>query len=207
LPPYKELTSEAFDGEYGRVQSAVLSQAYGYLRAKQTLGDLYPQYTNWALSSVLGDDDCIDLVALYSSNPPISLMGYRSVRIINRLRTRAWTGFDASKASKGNDGKEEEIVYIAETGTVYHKSRACTHIKLSIKSTSLTSVGDIRSKNDSIYHKCEKCGSKAKGTVYITDYGDRYHSSLSCSGLKRTISAVPISQVGDKPACSKCGGS
>jgi hypothetical protein len=126
--------------------------------------------------------------------------------MINRLRTRAWTGFDSAKAATTKES-EEEIVYVAETGTVYHKSRACTHIKLSIRSTSLANIENERSKDDSKYKKCDNCGSKAKGTVYITDYGDRYHSSLSCSGLKRTISAVPISQVGDKGACSRCGGS
>jgi hypothetical protein len=204
--PYKELTKEAFNGEYGFVQSALISETYAGLRASTTLKDSYPKHTRWVLSSILGEDDCIDLVAVYPQKPPISCMGYWDMIMINRLRTRAWTGFDSEKAASTREGDEEEIVYVAENGTVYHKSRACTHIKLSIRSTSLANIENERSKDESKYHKCENCGSKASGTVYVTDYGDRYHSSLSCSGLKRTISAVPISQVGDKGACSRCGG-
>lgn len=40
--------------------------------------------------------------------------------------------------------------------------------------------------------------------LYITETGNKYHSSLDCSGLKRHIDAVPITEVGGMGACSKC---
>jgi hypothetical protein len=203
---YKDLTHEAVDGEYGFWQSVGITLAFAKSNTQNELGEIYPEEAVWVRSQILGSDDCIDLVAEYPIRPPVGIMGFSKQTVYNRLRTRAWTGYDNAQSSTLM-GADEEIVYVAETGTVYHRSRACTYLKLSISTVDFASVKDERNYGGHKYSSCEECGFRASGTVYITNHGQRYHSSLTCSKLKRTVSAVPISQVGGKGACSKCGGS
>ena len=40
--------------------------------------------------------------------------------------------------------------------------------------------------------------------VYYTKYGNRYHNSLSCKGLKRKVKLVALGQTDGLPQCSKC---
>ena len=54
----------------------------------------------------------------------------------------------------------------------------------------------------------EYCGGKEnEGTVFITDYGNRYHTSLNCGELKRTVRSVtlPEAEEAGLRACKKCG--
>lgn len=196
---YKEIRGE----DLGAAESLGLTYAYGANKVKSKLGDNYPSNISWLRSSVMKENECIDLIAEYSVSPYIELMGYGKHTMYNRLRTRAWTGYDNAGLGKGSD--EEEIVYITPEGTVYHRSRSCTYLKLSISAIDKLFLEKKRSEDGSIYYPCEECGKSCGNTVYITNYGTRYHSSLSCSKLKRTILAVPISETEGRGACSKCG--
>lgn len=142
-----------------------------------------------------------ELSARYRVRIPVPLFHISLMSFEEKIKIKTWTGYE-----KDGFGREkEEIVYLTETGIVYHKDYHCTHLDLSIRMVKSTEVKNLRNKSGGKYHMCERCGKKASGGVYITDTGDRYHSSVSCSGLKRTIYAVPFSEIAGKRACSKCG--
>ena len=101
---------------------------------------------------------------------------------------------------------EEETVYVTETGMVYHRDYHCTYLELSIQMVPASALDGLRNESqESITPAAAACTGKAHGLVYVTDYGEKYHSSLNCSGLKRTVYAVPLSEAVGKGACSKCG--
>ena len=91
-------------------------------------------------------------------------------------------------------------------GTVYHKSLKCTHLRLSVEQTTVTQAEARRNRYGAKYYACSCCKSGVGAAVYITDTGNRYHARLSCSGLKRTIREIPLSEAWKRKACSKCGG-
>ena len=88
---------------------------------------------------------------------------------------------------------------------VYHRDNQCTYLDLSIRTAGKKDIAQLRNENGEKYRTCEKCGKKAGKNVYITNQGNRYHSSIGCSGLKRKIYAIPISEAQGKGECSRCG--
>lgn len=116
------------------------------------------------------------------------------------LGIKMWNGY-----RKGGVSQEGEVVYITETGLVYHKNYHCTYLDLSIRAVSKDALKSLRNHNGGKYHPCERCSAIGKKSVFVTENGDRYHGSLTCSGLKRTVYAVSKSEVAGKSPCSKCG--
>jgi uncharacterized CHY-type Zn-finger protein len=125
-----------------------------------------------------------------------------------RVRVRAWTGYEvaATYSLEQEEGKSA-TVYITETGNVYHKSTTCSHIHLSV--TDIVGIPTSqRNANGGKYYPCEKCcdGERSSNaTYYITEDGTRYHSKRDCSKIKRNVKEIPISEVGNRPACKRCG--
>lgn len=163
------------------------------------------------LSDFMGEDNQIDLVLSYYIRPPIILLPIDDFFMMQRVTLRGWNGYQPDKASDNEADEDEEdpaYVFITETGNVYHVSESCSHLTRSIRQISFSMAKVESNIYGGKFYVCELCGDKVdtQGKVYITDTGDRYHSSISCSGLKRTILKIPLSEVGGRSLCKRCGG-
>ena len=160
---------------------------------------------SFAGSSVMEEDDIIDLQVSYKVRPFSGIMGFDGFSMSQRYYGRAWTGYDVTRFV--SDTKQEDpMVFITETGTVYHLDRNCTYLNPSVESVPALTVDTRRNQSGGRYYPCEICGAGTGiGQVYITGQGSSYHSKINCSALRRTIYTVPLSQVGGRGKCSKCG--
>ena len=160
-------------------------------------------------SKILQNNDDIDIVTRYRLRIPLSIFGLNEMDMIQRVRLRGWKGHQLPPLYTivEEDKNEEALVYITESGTVYHLKSTCSHINISIE----TIIGKPtwqRNNNGGKYYPCEACckGDVPElGTYYITPYGDRYHSSKACSKIKRSVKEIPLSEVGNRPPCKRCG--
>lgn len=160
---------------------------------------------NYLGSSVMSDGGIVKLSVTYGLKFPVK-MGIRTYRLGTSYYGHAWVGYDGATCTSA-ETDEDPIVYVTRTGTVYHTDISCRYLNPSTRSVAAGSVGNLRNKDGAIYHACELCGAGAGvGSVYVTEYGNRYHSDLYCSGIRRDIQAIHLSEVGGRGPCSVCGG-
>ncbi len=161
------------------------------------------------LSSFMEEGDTIDIILVYKVKLPLLFIEVDGMPMVQRVRLRGWSGTKAALKGDGEENTDDsEIVYITEHGSVYHLNKECSHLKLSIKEVRIGDIKELRNNTGGKYKECEICDEyeieSENHQRYITDYGDHYHKSLGCSGLKRTIKAIPKSEVGDRSPCKRC---
>lgn len=206
----KELGISTGDGVEAELLSGGLSAAYARSQI-QNKSRFCSEFGRFSLvQSDLIHNDIIDLAVSYYPGKETILVPTPDTRAVLRARVRAWTGRRGSggEAKPGDGDADEtaqETVYVTATGKVYHKDLNCTHIKLSIQSVSRADISEHRNSSGGKYHACDRCSAGIGSSVYITTYGDKYHGSLECSGLKRNILEVSMEEVSGWKACSKCG--
>lgn len=177
-----------------------------YYRTKMTAYlSAMPLSLSLAESDMSGENEEIKITATYYMRVPF--VGFLNLRCRFRqtVHTRAFVGVD----DRSIQNKEECNVYIAPTGSVYHKNKDCTYLKLTISEYLYEDVAALRNTSGEKYKPCEVCCSnhivQKNELVVITNYGDRYHITRGCSGIKRSISEISIKDVGNRSPCSKCG--
>ena len=102
-----------------------------------------------------------------------------------------------------------EYVYLADHGKVYHRDAGCVYLNPGIQEVAYGQVAERRNVSGGKYAPCRSCSRNVNTTdgsrVYITPYGDGWHTQKTCPGLKRSARKVLIEEVGGLPPCSKCG--
>ncbi len=156
-------------------------------------------------TSISQEDGIVTLQVVYEVHLPIPDFGIGYLEIEERMIAKGWTGYEGSTTSY-----EDMIVYITDNQSVYHVDYSCTHLQLNISSENYGDLGSLRNAYEGSYSACSICVDgdaewEETSRIFVAEYGDCYHTTLSCSGLIRTIYAVSLSEVIGKGACSRCG--
>lgn len=156
-------------------------------------------------NSRLNDPELTEIVVTYSTRLTFDPFSLFHRDICQYVTFHNWVGYGHGLNFERSTG-EEIYVYITEDSEVYHRDRECTHIRLNITEVSAKDVKNLRNEYGEKYTACSHCKAKLKdGTLYITKDGNCYHNSLTCSGLSRTVTAIPLSKVGNRRPCKRCG--
>lgn len=146
------------------------------------------------------DPEYIQLCVSYRLMPLTNIPGVPGIGFSDRSLVHAWTGYE------NGFFPAEEYVYVTNDSSVYHLDRECSHIRLNVREVKPEDIGNLRNDNGSRYKACGHCHAKLTDEkLYITPEGDRYHNSITCSGLKRTVRAIKKSEIGDRRPCRRCG--
>ncbi len=197
-PKFQELMDIGVSYTYGK-ESIVRFLGKNYLE-ESPLSNGIESLQFWE-SELFTENGCFDLILTYQVSPLLKLLGFPAFRLSNRYYGRLWNGYSLALE---NDSTVQ-MVYITETGRVYHENRECTHLLLSIEEVTVEQALYQKNGQGERYKPCEKCvGSGGMESVFITKEGARYHFRIDCSSLKRTILLVEKSTCTNKTACKRC---
>lgn len=161
-------------------------------------------------SNLYDEDEFVTIQMTYKVKPPVFSDILPGFLVVQSVRMHSFNGHKVSKKNaEPKDEQDEEMVYITESGTVYHTHSDCTYIKITLEQVNYENVSSLKNESGGRYYPCEGCVNSKNNTpehktVYITKFGTRYHISTSCSKIKRSIKSIKLSEVGSRKKCSKC---
>lgn len=153
--------------------------------------------------SRLDNSEYVELKASYVIVPFGSdILNIVSIPISQKCVMHVWCGYENGYESE----MDQEYVYVTNNSEVYHRNRECSHIRIVIRRVSSEEIDSIRNNGGGRYYSCDICNSSlSDANLYITSDGNRYHNSVSCSGIKRTVRAIRLSNIEGRRPCSRCG--
>ena len=151
----------------------------------------------------LTDKELMYISARYAIVPPFDMFSLFEINREKVIVAHRWCGYINGLNS---NSMLFEYVYMTKNGKVYHRSRECSHIRLHINVVDGSNIKNVRNEMGEKYKKCTYCKPKLTDSkLYVTTDGNKYHNTLSCSGLKRTVIRVRLSQLKNVEPCSRCG--
>ena len=208
-----ERIGQGFPLPESALADVVFSQTYVKEKVEDAVGETYiarmgvhggAQGISFLQSELLSGDT-VTLIASYRMDALFLPSEISSFRMVNRVCLRKWTGYDNTAGAEQSDA--QQMVYVTQYGEVYHKSRNCYHLNVTIRQTSEENLAEERNSSGRGYTACELCGDRRQsGVLYVSEDGERYHTTAACRGLVRTVMAIPLSEVLLRAPCKHCGG-
>lgn len=205
--------------ELPREAGDILSLAFVSGGVRQQLGSGYMNSTclrggsggiSYLRSKILSGNDIVEIRADYRTRPFIPILSGPDFKICTTYYAHAWTGYEIGSEAETGDGDEDassgERVYVAKRGVVYHTDPNCIYLNPQVREVDASDLDHLRSNDGSVYRPCEYCHPSKDGKVYVSPYGNRYHSSRSCSRLTRTTHEETMEEASSHlHPCPKCG--
>jgi len=197
---YKDSYSDA-----NQIIRGAISDTYAHAKVIDTISDPSSvKLASFINSSYMREGDRIRLVLTYQPRAKFSLIPLPLTFFVQKAVIRGWTGRLGPGEAQADGSASGQKVYVTEYGTVYHTDPNCTHINLTIMQVSKSELKRARNLSGGKYKHCKYCGRGHGDCYYIDPYGDRYHTSLDCPGLTRTVSEVDIHDCAGMTECADC---
>ena len=206
----QEMAMAAYKEEYGDADNlirGVLSDAWASSQVISKAADKDAvQNASFLNSSYMKENDMIRLVLSYQPKPKFALISLPFTFFVQKAIVRGWTGARGSSGgnSEERDNASQQKVYVTHSGSVYHTDPECSHLKVTVIPTTEEGVKKARNKSGHKYKKCPYCGKTATGNYYIDPYGERWHTSLTCPSLKRSVNTVTLDECDHLRECADC---
>lgn len=150
------------------------------------------------VSPSLDEDKNVVLTISYKKKSSVPIIGKLSKTKSYKVKQRAYIG--ELKEDKTEEDYADTYVYVTDNRDVYHVTRSCSHLRLTIYSMTKRQAA-----NNGLT-LCGHCNSYEGGIVYVAATGNVYHTDVNCSGLKRTVYRIKLKDAEKLGACLRCGG-
>lgn len=161
-------------------------------------------------SKIMEGNKDIFLEVSYVLKNPFDIFGIALKKFTQQVSLTAWIGDDKCMGVESDktlsQNGDREYVYITTSGEVYHTQKSCTYLQPSVNRVRYENVQEMRNEGGAKYYRCEYCVKRTEAVefVYITSYGNRWHTSSKCPRINRNIMKVLKTSVSDRKMCSKC---